>query len=50
MAKRHYAIAAGIRLMRERGKIVTRVDANRSAAALLAGVQGGVAILLVNGW
>jgi AcrR family transcriptional regulator len=46
MAKWRGAIATGIRSMQDQGKIATRVDANRSAAALLAGIQGGVGIML----
>lgn len=49
MAKWHSAIAAGIRSMQEQGKIPARVDAHRSAAALLAGIQGGVGIMLATG-
>ena len=49
MAKWHVAIATGIRSMQEQGKIATRMDANRAAAALLAGIQGGVGIMLATG-
>ena len=42
-------IATGIRQMQERGKIAARVDADRAAAALLAGIQGGVLIMLSTG-
>lgn len=49
MAKWHNAIATGIRSMQQQGKIAGRVDADRSAAALLAGVQGGVGIMLATG-
>ena len=35
--------------MQEQGKIATRMDANRAAAALLAGIQGGVGIMLATG-
>lgn len=45
----HDEIAAGIRAMQRRGKIASRVDADASAAALLAGIQGGVGIMLVTG-
>lgn len=40
MANWHGAIAAGIRAMQEQGKVAVRVDANRAAAALLAGISG----------
>ena len=43
------AIAAGIRTMQEQRKISTAIDANRSAAALLAGIQGGVGVMLATG-
>lgn len=49
MAKWHHAIATGIRGMQQQGKIAGRLDADRSAAALLAGIQGGVGIMLATG-
>jgi AcrR family transcriptional regulator len=49
MAKWHGAISAGIRAMQEQGKVAVSVDANRAAAALLAGIQGGVGIMLATG-
>jgi len=49
MAKWHNAIAAGIRSLQEQGKITTAHDADRAAAALLAGIQGGVGIMLATG-
>jgi AcrR family transcriptional regulator len=49
MAKWHGAIATGIRSMQEQGKIAARADADRAAAALLAGIQGGVGIMLATG-
>ncbi|HEY2450168.1 MAG TPA: TetR/AcrR family transcriptional regulator [Mycobacterium sp.] len=49
MAKWHNAIAAGIRSLQEQGKIAAANDADRAAAALLAGIQGGVGIMLVTG-
>lgn len=42
-------ITAGIRSMQHQDKIDRRVDADRTAAALLAGVQGGAGILLTIG-
>ncbi|OBC13410.1 TetR family transcriptional regulator [Mycobacterium sp. 852013-50091_SCH5140682] len=42
-------IAAGITAMQAQGKIPARVDAGRASAALLAGIQGGVGILLATG-
>ena len=35
--------------MQKQGKIAARVDADRAAAALLAGIQGGVGIMLATG-
>jgi AcrR family transcriptional regulator len=49
MAKWHSAIAAGIRSLQEQGKITTTNNADRAAAALLAGIQGGVGIMLATG-
>jgi AcrR family transcriptional regulator len=43
------AIATGIRSMQEQGKIATRVHPDRAAASLLAGIQGGVGIMLATG-
>lgn len=43
------AIATGIRSMQAQGKIADSVNADRSAAALLAGIQGGVGIMLATG-
>jgi hypothetical protein len=45
----HSEIAAGVLHMQRKGQIATRVDAERVAAALLAGIQGGVGILLATG-
>ena len=45
----HREIAAGVTHMQRKGQIPTRVDAERAAAALLAGIQGGVGILLATG-
>jgi AcrR family transcriptional regulator len=45
----HSEIAAGVTQMKRKGQIATRVDAERAAAALLAGIQGGVGILLATG-
>lgn len=42
-------IATGIRQMQEADEIDRGMDADRASAALLAGIQGGVAILLVTG-
>ena len=49
MAKWHRALAAGIGSLQEQGKITTAIDADRAAAALLAGIQGGVGIMLATG-
>jgi len=35
--------------MQDQGKVAGGIDAERSAAALLAGIQGGVGILLATG-
>ncbi|MEZ0356480.1 TetR family transcriptional regulator [Mycobacterium sp. ENV421] len=43
------AIATGIRSMQEQGKVADSVNAERAAAALLAGIQGGVGIMLATG-
>jgi AcrR family transcriptional regulator len=45
----HGEIAAGIRGMQARGKMNRRVDADATARALLAGIQGGVSVLLATG-
>ncbi len=42
-------IAAGIRSMQAQGKVGASLDADRSAAALLAGIQGGVVVMLATG-
>ncbi|MFB9204843.1 TetR/AcrR family transcriptional regulator [Nonomuraea spiralis] len=42
-------IAAGVRHMQAAGEIDPGLDADRAAAALLAGIQGGVLILLSTG-
>jgi hypothetical protein len=42
-------IEAGVRAMQAQGKIAESVDADRAAAALLAGIQGGVGIVLSTG-
>jgi AcrR family transcriptional regulator len=42
-------IAAGIRDMQRQGKVGAHVDSDQSAAALLAGIQGGVMIMLSTG-
>ncbi|MFI6638601.1 TetR/AcrR family transcriptional regulator [Streptomyces sp. NPDC050504] len=42
-------LAAGIRHMQGSGQIAPGLDADREAAALLAGIQGGVLILMTTG-
>ncbi|MFH9347530.1 TetR/AcrR family transcriptional regulator [Kitasatospora sp. NPDC017646] len=42
-------LAAGIRRLQGSGEVAAELDAEREAAALLAGVQGGVLILLTTG-
>lgn len=49
MRRWHDEIADGIRDMQAQGKISARVAPERDAAALLAGIQGGVGILLATG-
>ncbi|MGW5558161.1 TetR/AcrR family transcriptional regulator [Micromonospora sp. NPDC003944] len=43
------AIAEGVRHMQSSGDIAPDIDADRTAAALLAGIQGGVLLLLSTG-
>lgn len=43
------AIVAGISSMQELGEISPSVDADRAGAALLAGIQGGVGVLMSTG-
>jgi AcrR family transcriptional regulator len=45
----HDDIAIGVRHMQRQDKFVAELDADRAAAALLAGIQGGVAIMLATG-
>jgi AcrR family transcriptional regulator len=42
-------IAAGVRYMQGAGEVDADLDADRAAAALLAGIQGGVLILMSTG-
>ena len=49
MRRWHDEITAGVRAMQDQGKVAGEFDAERSAAALLAGIQGGVGILLATG-
>jgi hypothetical protein len=49
MRKWHDEIAAGVRHMQTQDKVVARLDAELVAAALLAGIQGGVGIMLATG-
>jgi hypothetical protein len=42
----HDDIAIGVRHMQRQEKIPAAIDPDRAAAALLAGIQGGVAIML----
>ncbi|CAL9634739.1 TetR/AcrR family transcriptional regulator [Streptomyces sp. enrichment culture] len=43
------ALRAGVQAMQEAGEIDRRLDADRTAAALVAAVQGGVTILMATG-
>jgi len=49
IAKWRGAISTGIRSMQAQGKIASSVNVDRAAAALLAGIQGGVGIMLATG-
>jgi AcrR family transcriptional regulator len=49
MRQWHNDIAIGVRQMQGQRKIATELDADRAAAALLAGIQGGVSIMLSTG-
>jgi AcrR family transcriptional regulator len=49
MDKWHGEIVAGVRHMQEQDKVAAGLDADRIAAALLAGIQGGVGVLLATG-
>lgn len=49
MRQWHDAIATGVRQMQQQHKIAPSIDADRAAAALLAGIQGGVGIMLATG-
>jgi AcrR family transcriptional regulator len=42
-------IESGVHAMQQQGKIAESVDPSRAAAALLAGIQGGVSVLLNTG-
>jgi AcrR family transcriptional regulator len=43
------ALATGVSEMQYQGKITAAVDADQAASALLAGIQGGVGIMLATG-
>ena len=45
----HDEIAGGVRHMQSQGKVSDALDADRVAAAMLAGIQGGVGIMLATG-
>jgi AcrR family transcriptional regulator len=49
MRQWHDEITAGVRRMQSQGKVSAALDANRVAAALLAGIQGGVGVMLATG-
>jgi AcrR family transcriptional regulator len=49
MRQWHSEIAAGIRAMQRQHKIAEQVQADVAARALLAGIQGGVSVLLATG-
>lgn len=49
IVKWHNEIADGVRHMQGQSKVASGLDADRIAAALLAGIQGGVGVLLATG-
>jgi AcrR family transcriptional regulator len=49
MTKWHDEIADGVQYMQNQGKVAARLNADRVAAALLAGIQGGVGVMLATG-
>jgi acetylornithine/succinyldiaminopimelate/putrescine aminotransferase len=49
MRKWHDEITAGVRHMQSQGKVAAALDADKVAAALLSGIQGGVGIMLATG-
>jgi len=49
MRQWHDEIATGVRHMQAADKVSEELDADRTAAALLAGIQGGVGIMLATG-
>lgn len=49
MRRWHDELTAGVRAMQSQDKVDSSVDAEQAAAALLAGVQGGVGILMATG-
>ncbi len=49
MTSWHRAIATGIESMQAQSKVAGSVSADRAAASLLAGIQGGVGIMLATG-
>ena len=49
MRKWHDEIAAGVRQMQSQDKVAARLDPERFTAALLAGIQGGVGVMLATG-
>ena len=49
IVKWHSELADGVRHMQGQDKVAAGLDADRFAAALLAGIQGGVGVLLATG-
>ncbi|MFG1931043.1 TetR/AcrR family transcriptional regulator [Mycobacterium sp. NPDC048908] len=49
MRKWHDEIAAGVRYMQSQDKVNPHLDADKVAAAMLAGIQGGVGVMLATG-
>jgi AcrR family transcriptional regulator len=49
MIRWHGEIAGGVQYMQAQGNLSSGLDADRVAAALLAGIQGGVGIMLATG-
>jgi AcrR family transcriptional regulator len=49
MGEWHGRIAAGVRNMQQAGEVGPDLDADRTAAAILAGIQGGVVMMMSTG-
>ncbi len=49
MRKWQASLASGVRALQQSGQVPMSLDADQTAAALLAGIQGGVTIMLSTG-